>query len=85
MKQFVYVIKDPIGIHARPAAILAKEAKNFEAEIMIAANGKKANAKAMLGIMGMAVKQGNEATVTAEGSDEEEAIAKFKVLFTENL
>ena len=45
MKQFSYTINDPIGLHARPATMLAKEAKNFEAEIVLFANGKKANAK----------------------------------------
>lgn len=85
MKQFVYVINDPIGVHARPATIFVKEAKKFESEITLSANGKKANATSMLMIMSMAIKQGNEVTVTASGSDEETAIAKFKELFKENL
>ncbi len=85
MKQFRYVISDPIGLHARPATILAKEAKNFDAEIVLAANGKRANAKAMLLIMSMAVKQGTEVVVTAEGTDEDAAIVRFEEIFKTNL
>lgn len=85
MKQFIYVINDPIGVHARPATIFVKEAKKFESEITLSANGKKANATSMLMIMSMAIKQGNEVTVTASGSDEEAAIAKFRELFKDNL
>ena len=85
MKQFSYTINDPIGLHARPATMLAKEAKNFEAEIVLSANGKKANAKAMILIMSMAVKQGTEVLVTAEGSDEVAAIKQMKEFFSQNL
>ena len=45
MKQFEYVIKDEVGIHARPAGILAKEAKKYDSVIKIHFNGKEAEAK----------------------------------------
>ena len=41
MKQFSYVIKDEVGIHARPAGMLAKEAKKFQSKVVIDKNGKK--------------------------------------------
>ena len=43
MVSFNYVIKDEIGIHARPAGMLAKEAKAFESKITLAAKGKEAD------------------------------------------
>ncbi len=85
MKQFTYTINDPIGLHARPATMLAKEAKNFEAEIVLSANGKKANAKAMILVMSMAIKQGTEVLVTVEGIDEAAAIGRMKEFFHQNL
>ncbi|MGB4661037.1 MAG: HPr family phosphocarrier protein [Mobilitalea sp.] len=85
MRQFSYRINDPIGLHARPATMIAKEAKNFYSEIILSANGKKANAKAMIMVMSMAVKQGTEVIVSAEGIDEEEAIKSFEGFFKDNL
>ncbi len=85
MKQFTYVIHDPIGIHARPATILTMEAKNYLSEITFEANGKKANAKSMLKVMSLAVKQGNEVIVTVDGVDQDKAIARLEELFKENL
>jgi phosphocarrier protein HPr len=85
MKNFSYVIKDEIGIHARPAGLLVKEAGKFQSAITIKANGKSGDAKRIFGIMGMAVKQNDEVTVEADGADEAEAIAGLKKFFEENL
>ncbi|MCI6732371.1 MAG: HPr family phosphocarrier protein [Lachnospiraceae bacterium] len=85
MKSFSYVIKDEIGIHARPAGLLVKEAKNFESTITLECKGKKAAAGRLMAIMGMGVKTGDEVTVSAEGADEDAAIAAFQKFFEENL
>ena len=52
MKEFNYVIKDKIGIHARPAGMLVKEIKKIESKITIECNGKTADASKMFNIMG---------------------------------
>jgi phosphocarrier protein HPr len=85
MKKFSYVIKDEIGIHARPAGLLVKEAGKFQSVVTLKSGAKSGDAKRIFGIMGMAVKQNNEVTVEAEGADEEEAIAALKKFFEENL
>lgn len=85
MQSFTYVIKDELGIHARPAGLLVKEVKKFSSTVTLICGEKKAVAKGLLGVMGMAVKQGNEVTVTAEGEDEVEAIAALEVFFNNNL
>ena len=85
MQKFTYVIKDELGIHARPAGLLVKEAKNFTSTITLECGGKKAAAKGLIGVMGMAVKQGDNVVVTAEGADEDAAIAALKVFFENNL
>lgn len=85
MKSFNYVIKDEIGIHARPAGLLVKEAKKFESAITLECGGKKAAATKLMAIMGMGVKTGNEVTVSAEGADEDVAIAAMKDFFEANL
>ena len=71
MKEFKYVVTDPEGIHARPAGMLVKAVKEFSCDIKIAKDGKAMNCKAIFGIMGLAVKQGEEVTLTFDGADED--------------
>ena len=85
MKQFSYVIKDELGLHARTAGFLVKEAGKFQSVIKIQKGEKSADAKRIFGIMGLAVKKGEEVVMTAEGADEDEAIKALEVFFNENL
>lgn len=85
MKTFTYTIKDELGIHARPAGLLVKAAGAFKSDITIATEAKKANAKRMMAVMGLGVKKGTEVTLTAEGEDEDAAIADLEKFFNDNL
>lgn len=86
MQQFTYVIKDPLGIHARPAGLLVKLVKPFDDTVITISKGDKAvKATQLMKLMSLAVKNGDEVTVTAEGPAEEEAIAAVKKYFEENL
>jgi phosphocarrier protein len=85
MKSFNYVIKDELGIHARPAGLLVKEAKKFSSKITLTKEGKTVSATQLMMIMSMGVKKGAEVTVTAEGADEAEACAAMEKFFQENL
>ena len=85
MKKFTYTIKDEIGIHARPAGLLAKKAKEFESTVMLDKGGKNANAAKLIAVMGLGVKCGDTITVTVEGADEERAAVEMERFFSENL
>ncbi|MCI5994701.1 MAG: HPr family phosphocarrier protein [Blautia sp.] len=85
MKSFNYVITDEVGIHARPAGILVKEAKKYASTIMIVKNGKKADATRLMALMGLGVKCGEEVTVEVTGDDEEAVCAEMEKFFKENL
>lgn len=85
MKTFTYIIKDEIGIHARPAGMLAKEAKNFKSEILIEKNGKSVNATRLMMLMGLGVKCGETVRVTINGEDEAAAARAMEDFFTNNL
>lgn len=85
MKRFVYEIRDQLGIHARPAGLLAKEARKYESRITIAAKGKSAEATRLMAVMGMAVKCKDQVTVTCEGEDEERACRELQAFFEANL
>lgn len=85
MQEFRYVITDEIGIHARPAGLLVKEAKGFDSKITLEANGKSADATRLMSVMGMGVKQGTEVVIKAEGPDEKVAAAKMEEFMKANL
>lgn len=85
MKEFNYTLTDPAGIHARPAALLIKKTQPYASEITLVKDGKTANAKSMLSIMGLSAKNGETVTVQAEGADEETAITELEAFFKENL
>lgn len=85
MKEFSYTIKDELGIHARPAGLLVKQAAKFASTIKIKNGDKEADAKRLLNVMSLAVKQGNTVIVTADGTDEDTAIAEIKKFFEENI
>lgn len=85
MKHFFHEIKDEIGIHARPAGLLAKEAKNYESKITLNVNGKHAEATSLMAVMSLGVKHGERVEIVVEGADEEAAFAGMKVFFEQNL
>lgn len=86
MKLFAYTITDALGIHARPAGLLAKEAKAFpDTVITIAKGSAAAKATQLMKLMSLGVKQGDVVTVTAEGASEEAAIAAMETFFRANL
>lgn len=84
MKEFHYVIRDPVGLHARPAGLLAKQAAGFQSKVTIACNGKSADAGKLIMLMSLGVKQGMEVACQVEGEDEEAAAAALEKFFQEN-
>lgn len=86
MKQFAYTITDPLGIHARPAGMLAKTAKAFtDTTVTLAKAGNAVKATQLLKLMSLGIKQGDVVTVTAEGPSEDAAITAMQTFFQENL
>ena len=78
MKSFNYVIKDEVGIHARPASELVKEAKKYASVITITKGDKSAVATKLMAVMSLGVKCGDEITVSVEGDDEAAAYEGIK-------
>ena len=85
MITFTYTITDPEGMHARPAGMLVKKAKEWSAAITVEADGKRANACKMFGLMGLGIKAGQTITVSVEGEQEAEAAATLETFLIENL
>lgn len=84
MKEAKFMIGNALGIHARPAAEIAKIASQFESIITLFGNDRKANAKSLLMIMSMGVKNGQELTISTDGKDENEAIEALSLLISNN-
>lgn len=85
MRSFVYVITDRVGIHARPAGMLVKEAQQYRSEILVSKGEKEADAKNLMKIMSLGAKCGDEISVTVSGEDEEEACAAMESVLREKL
>ena len=68
------VIKNPTGLHLRPAGVLCKEAMKYKSAITFTFRETTANAKSVLSVLGACVKNGDEIELVCLGEDEEEAL-----------
>ncbi len=86
MKQFTYTVTDPIGIHARPAGMLAQLAKSFaDSTVTLTKGDTTVKATQLMKLMNLGVKAGDEVTLGVDGGDEDAAIAALEKFFKENL
>ena len=85
MKEFTYTIKEPVGIHARPAGLLVEEVKGYQSTVTIIKGDKSVNAVKLMALMGMGIKCGDTVTVQVEGADEETAAPALEKFFNEHL
>ncbi|MDO4168345.1 MAG: HPr family phosphocarrier protein [Lachnospiraceae bacterium] len=85
MRQFEYVVQSPVGIHARPAMILAQTAMQLTSRITVEYNGKRANAKNMASLLTLRVYQGAKVTFYLEGENEKKDAYLLKMCCEQNL
>lgn len=86
MQIFPFVIKEPLGIHARPAGLVVKAASNYQSAVEIKLkDGRTGNLKKLFSVMALGVKCGDAITVLVDGPDETSAAAALKKFFEENL
>ncbi len=84
MSSFEYTIRDENGLHARPAGLLVRQAQTLSSEITIECRGKSASLKKLLAVMGLGVRCGDIITVSAEGKNAEDDLAKIKEFLEKN-
>ncbi len=70
------------GLEARPVAVFVQVASQYESQIIVEYREKKVNAKSIMGMMSLGIAQGEKVVVTAEGSDEEKAMAGVQKYLT---
>ena len=73
------------GLEARPVAMLVQIASQFDSQIYVENNNARVNAKSIMAVMSLGVKQGNEVTFTFEGEDEDAAYEAISAFVKENL
>lgn len=71
------IIKNPTGLHLRPAGILCKEAMQFKSHVVFRYGENTANAKSVLSVLGACIKSGDEIEMMCDGEDETEALASI--------
>jgi len=74
MQQRDVEIVNKLGLHARPSARLTQLASNFRSQVFMSRNGRRVNAKSIMGVMMLAAAKGSTVTLETEGDDEVEAI-----------
>ncbi len=80
MKRASVTLRNKLGLHARASAKLVSVASQFAAEINVGFNGQSVNGKSIMGIMMLAAAVGSRLEITAEGRDEDKAIAALTEL-----
>ena len=81
MKSATYTITNKMGIHARPAADIAKLVGKHKSDVTIATATKKSNGKSVLMLTTLGAKNGTEVTLTVSGEDEEEVFTQLDDMF----
>ena len=84
MAELKATIKDPIGLHARPASITVAAASKFESDITITSEGKTGNMKSIMNVMALGIKQNAKVVIEANGTDAKEAIKAIEEAMKQN-
>jgi phosphocarrier protein len=74
------VVRNKLGIHARPAAMFVKTANRFECDVFVEKDGERVNGKSIMGLMMLAAGPGSKLHVRAEGEDAARAVAELDAL-----
>ena len=85
MITFTHIIRDPMGLHARPAAALVKACAAYPCAITVSCGSARCDAKRLMALMRLGAKNGAELTITCDGDGEEAAAAGLQAFLAENL
>jgi phosphocarrier protein HPr len=83
MQKQTATISNKLGLHARASAKLTQTASKFQCGVFITRNGRRVNAKSIMGVMMLAAAKGAMVDIETEGSDEEAAMAALVALIND--
>jgi phosphocarrier protein len=75
MAEITLIVIDPSGLHARPAARFVQAASRFTSRIVIRHDGREADAKSLIALLGMTIRPSSQIVLAADGPDADEALA----------
>jgi phosphotransferase system HPr (HPr) family protein len=84
MQQEDITINNAVGLHARPASIFVQTSNKFTSDIYVEYDEKTANAKSILQVLSLGVKQGGRISLKIDGDDEIQALTTLKKLIAED-
>jgi len=84
MREVTLLVRNKVGLHARPAAQFVQAAKQFKSDILVSKDDLEVNAKSILSILTLGVSQDTVIRVKADGEDEEEAVKTLQQLVETN-
>lgn len=85
MVSFKFTVKDEMGLHARPAGLLVKEAAKCTSKVTVKKGDKSGDAKRIFNLMGLSIKGGEEVEIVVEGEKEQEEAAALEAFVAENI
>ena len=83
MVAFTAKIIEPVGLHARPAAVAVTEASKFQSDITVHCNGKSADLKSIIQVMKLGVQFSAQIEITCDGPDEQTAADTLQTILRE--
>ena len=78
------IVKNQVGLHARPATFFIQKANNFKSSIWVSKDERKVNAKSLLGVLSLGIIKDTAISIIADGEDEEEAVNALAELINSN-
>ena len=78
------IIRNKVGLHARPAVLFVQAAQGFESDVRVSKDGKEGNAKSFKAVLALAINQNDEILLKAEGADADKALAALTKLVESN-
>lgn len=76
-------VRNPQGLHARPAALFVQIVSKYDSVVTIQGNGEKVNGKSIMGILTLGAQKGSDVIIEADGDDAQEVIDELEVLLTD--
>ena len=78
------IVKNKLGLHARPAALFVQAANKFDSRIIVEKDNERVNGKSIMGILTLGVERGSSIIIEAEGQDAQMAISELERLVSSN-
>ena len=85
MREYDHTVLNELGMHARPAGLFVRLAKEHQSKIEISKGAESVNAIRILAVMGMNIRQGDQIRITVDGADEDQVLPEVRRICRESL